>query len=563
MAFENSSDFSGEIYAALAQGSDITTLESYEGGQDYGCDKEERKDNCKKEKNCNENSCDYLEKKKKWVFGLKKKAASLHERLANKCLESPIYFENNGDIHTVPDYLGCMTKGIKHDKKGGVDKVEYQKLLDYCAGDASKLAELKMGGKLKTMNPSSIYTVDSIGMPKESFWLPASPSIKSLSGAADLIEVYAMALARDIPFSEWKESNVIQWLAKGLSQLSEYWGPKKCGEVTADNIFRGETKGDLIGWYVSQFLYLDVKQGNQKYDQKIFVYLPGQDYLIDYETAKKAQEGYYGVEPTPVLEKKRYIITLRDGASYIHNDYPGQCAQAAALILLSLGCPITPQPKSSNELYINDLSIVDLNDLIFRAAKLSMAAAWFQKYNQLKLRPEAYALLVEEAKRTGCNPCDLPDELLNHPILNKIKARYGSYCLPQAYTEGSPTHPSYPSGHATWAGATITIVKAFFDGDFEIDAYGPNCDGSKLVPLGYKVKVNDELDKLASNAGTFRNVAGIHYRSDTLGIYLGEAVAIELLEEAVQRYGYPVKFEFKARNGEKVVINNFAKFKDC
>ncbi len=35
--------------------------------------------------------------------------------------------------------------------------------------------------------------------------------------------------------------------------------------------------------------------------------------------------------------------------------------------------------------------------------------------------------------------------------------------LPMAFPEGSPMHPAYGAGHATVAGACVTILKAFFD----------------------------------------------------------------------------------------------------
>ena len=35
--------------------------------------------------------------------------------------------------------------------------------------------------------------------------------------------------------------------------------------------------------------------------------------------------------------------------------------------------------------------------------------------------------------------------------------------LPVAFQEGSPMHPAYGAGHATVAGACVTILKAFFD----------------------------------------------------------------------------------------------------
>ena len=39
-----------------------------------------------------------------------------------------------------------------------------------------------------------------------------------------------------------------------------------------------------------------------------------------------------------------------------------------------------------------------------------------------------------------------------------------SYFLSQAFPEGSPTHPAYPTGHGAVAGACITVLKFFFDG---------------------------------------------------------------------------------------------------
>ena len=35
--------------------------------------------------------------------------------------------------------------------------------------------------------------------------------------------------------------------------------------------------------------------------------------------------------------------------------------------------------------------------------------------------------------------------------------------LPMAFAEGSPMHPAYGAGHATVAGACVTVLKAFFD----------------------------------------------------------------------------------------------------
>ena len=41
-------------------------------------------------------------------------------------------------------------------------------------------------------------------------------------------------------------------------------------------------------------------------------------------------------------------------------------------------------------------------------------------------------------------------------------ANNNSFFLSQAFPEGSPTHPAYPTGHGAVAGACITVLKFFF-----------------------------------------------------------------------------------------------------
>jgi len=110
----------------------------------------------------------------------------------------------------------------------------------------------------------------------------------------------------------------------------------------------------------------------------------------------------------------------------------------------------------------------------------------------------------------------------------------GTYLLPMAFPEGSPTHPSYGAGHATVAGACVTVLKAFFDESFVI----PNPveaapDGLSLRPyVGRPLTVGGELNKLASNIAIGRNIAGVHWRSDaTESLKLGEELAIRYMRE--------------------------------
>jgi hypothetical protein len=65
--------------------------------------------------------------------------------------------------------------------------------------------------------------------------------------------------------------------------------------------------------------------------------------------------------------------------------------------------------------------------------------------------------------------------------------------LPQAFPEGSPTHPCYPTGHGAVAGACITAIKFFYDCSQKIrpllnavgrDVVVPSDDGLSLNTYG-------------------------------------------------------------------------------
>ena len=133
------------------------------------------------------------------------------------------------------------------------------------------------------------------------------------------------------------------------------------------------------------------------------------------------------------------------------------------------------------------------------------------------------------------------DIVLNSGALNLSDLRNGSYLLSQAFPEGSPTHPAYPTGHGTVAGACITALKFFIDGNATFtQPVAPSVNGLTLEPYpGPSVlTVNGELHKLAHNVSFGHGIhAGIHWRSDTdYSILLGEEVAIDFLEDQIYSY---------------------------
>jgi hypothetical protein len=227
-------------------------------------------------------------------------------------------------------------------------------------------------------------------------------------------------------------------------------------------------------------------------------------------------------------------------------------------------------PDSRNQVGFTTFGAPFVLNLIAEVAELALKAAWWQKwYVHRRARPEEVAGLVHYQRyavdegEEGPYPCVDP-LILNHPVLNLIFHRntfcdpvsgYGfvpgakTYFLPQVFPEGSPTHPSYPSGHATISGACATLLKALFEESSVMTcpentiptdprrlpvAFVATDTGRELEKAADQtvLTVGGELDKLASNISVGRNAAGVHWRSDaTQGMALGEAVTTEFLVE--------------------------------
>ena len=183
--------------------------------------------------------------------------------------------------------------------------------------------------------------------------------------------------------------------------------------------------------------------------------------------------------------------------------------------------------------------------VLCEVATRALKAVWFQKwYVHRRLRPEVHA---ERVDRTLYHGAGYP---VHSEVLASLSngARLGGYMpagnalLPMAFPEGSPTHPAYGAGHATVAGACVTILKSWFKESTKLVDIGltpvqPATDGLTLGVYGGSdagdLTVGGELNKIASNVALGRNTAGVHWRSDgTESIKLGEQVAISILKEA-------------------------------
>jgi hypothetical protein len=134
--------------------------------------------------------------------------------------------------------------------------------------------------------------------------------------------------------------------------------------------------------------------------------------------------------------------------------------------------------------------------------------------------------------------------------------------LSQAFPEGSPSHPDYPTGHGAWIGAAVTILKFFFDGNYVIQnpmmvQVGSN--GTTLAPYtGASLTVNGELNKLCYNVSSGHGIhAGIHYRSAIdQSILIGEAFALSVLQDIVNTYNERVTINLQKFDGTTATFTN-------
>jgi len=243
---------------------------------------------------------------------------------------------------------------------------------------------------------------------------------------------------------------------------------------------------------------------------------------------------------------RRYIRNGRDLAEWVHQDWPYNGFLNALLILQGMKVNVdagNPYWGSTTQLGFVTFGPVMYFDLVARVAVEALKATWYQKWSVHRcVRPEAFAGTVHNTL-TGAASYPVSSKLLDSAAVSRVYSQYRTYLLPMAYPEGSPIHSSYPAGHASIAGACVTILKALFDESFVIpNPVVASEDGLSLLSYeGPPLTVGRELNKLASNISLGRDVAGVHWRSDGIqGVVLGEAVALKVLADL--RTTYPERF---------------------
>lgn len=502
---------------------------------------------------------------------------------------------DNGDASRFTDFSGSYSKALLHDSLGVPNAAAFASMRTaFNTGKTADFANIIVGtpgggGNSKLNGPQGSLAFDLEGVDSHCTIIPPAPSVASAQTAAEQVEHYWGALLADVPFTEYATNALAGQAVADLNNKSFVTSSANNQfpyPVTRQNLFRGQFvsgDGNVKGPYISQFMIQPTNFGAQPLDQKYQTFLPvgvgGTDYmtsLSEYQLVQNGGDSGRSIAYDPTL---RYVRNGRDLAAYTRVDVLYQGYFVAFLVLAGLGAapnPGNPYIGSLSQKAFGTLGGPDAAATLAEMATRALKAAWFHKWiKDLRMRPEEYGALVH-ARKTNASPMPqaaaaLHSDVLNSAVLPIINANYGAYLLPQAFPEGSPTHPCYPTGHGTVGGACITALKFFFNGAQSIrplllaagrDVYEPGADGLSLNTYAgadnSTLDINGELNKLAYNISFGHGIhAGIHFRSSTYwSILLGEQVAISVLQDRAKSYNEPFTISIKKFDGTTATISN-------
>lgn len=470
-----------------------------------------------------------------------------------------------------------FTKGLKHNANGDLtNENDYLKMMKYIIlNDKKKFSKIGMLGKM--VDPFSSNSAVINGVMQGVLKIIPPPHINSVQSSNEMIELYAQSVCRDTPFINYETDETIK-IAKLVL------------EKDTNNIFRTVFPDTHVGPYVSQFLLLNIDFDTYKIVQKYTMYLPKKECIklgirnewgVTLEEAVNIQNIQLNKNPPGYPDKfliEKYINDGRSLARAVHKDTPYQYFYNAYMILSKLKIPYNPTwPQfDNNNYFLMGNGVVSSLCSIAEITKLALFHAWYWKWQQYrKLRPEEYAIMINNVKATGINSYGINEKVLNNIFTDMIEnynyewtGVHNQYVMPLTYQEGSPLHPAYPSGHAVISGACCTILKMMFDASViwtnYSDIYQASATGEILEvyngPDKNSTTVQVEIDKLASNIAYGRNWAGIHYASDANeGIRLGEKVAVQYMRDLLSRNNFDTTIKFKGFDGEIIDVSPIVK----
>ena len=472
----------------------------------------------------------------------------------------------NGDEQRYSNRIGNFSKGLAHNNIGEVTPASYNSLLNAVrGGQPQQFEQIQLGGNTLLVDPQAGLAFDLEGTDSHQLAIGTPPAVASRAMADTMVESYWMCLCRDVNFTQYGNEPISQAAISELNSLPAFAGPKP---VTAQNLFRGFTPGDVVGPYPSQFILQPTSFGAIAINQLFTTYTPGLDYMTDQASWLAVQNGqgpFAANQPDPNLQ---HLRNGRGIGAYVHVDVLFEAYFIACLALIDNNAPLDPNNPyvgSKTQSGFGTWGSPHLKTIVAEVSQRALKAVWYQKwFVHRHLRPEAFGGLVHMEK-TGQANYPLHPDVLNSHALAEVFAKNGTYFLPHAFPEGCPQHPSYGQGHGTVAGACATVVKAWFNDLAPLTSIPglanimqPSEDGFSLVPYegsdAGQLTIGGEMNKLAANIAIGRNHAGVHWRHDYAdSLPLGEAVAISVLNDMGQNWNENFEgFSFTKFNGQRI-----------
>ena len=507
---------------------------------------------------------------------------------------------DNGDALRFADLSGSWSKCLPHSCLGIVTPAAWNSLRHALQTrrhqDFESIIVGNPGGPgfTGTLNgPEGGLAFDLEGRDSYATVIPPSPSVASAQTAAELVEHYWAALMRDVQFTQYPTSSLAAQACADLNNLScvRSQNSQFPYPVTPQNLFRGQIvpgDGSSQGPYLSQFLLQPTMLGAQPmshlYQRFLSVGEGGADFLTSPTEYLSVESGFppsFSLQFDPTY---RYARMGRDMAAYTHVDALYQAYFVALLVLAGIGAPVNPgNPYIGSRTQhgfgtfgSRQAGPVDAVGTLPEMATRALKVAWFHKWVvNLRQRPEEVGALLQ-ARLTNQNPMPqaalaLHPDLLDSAVLPIIHSQYRSSLLPQAFPEGAPSHPCYPTGHGTVGGACITAIKFFFDGSQRIrpllqaagrDVFVPSEDGLSLEAYTGSdcdsLTIDGELAKLGWNITIGHGIhAGIHFRSSSFyALLLGEQVGLSVLQDRAACYNEPFTIQITKFDGTTATISN-------
>jgi hypothetical protein len=457
---------------------------------------------------------------------------------------------SNGDEDRYPDQRASFSKTMPHDDLGEVDPAAYRHWLAILgSGDPAQFEHAPRDPRAveRLNNPQAAYAIDLVGPDATALPLSPPPTFASQATAAEMAELYWLALLRDVLFRYYATDPLASAAVADLRAAGFAVDPA--------TLFRSDAADDRRGPFVSQFLWRDVPFGPKIVQQRFRVPAQGQDFLTGFDAWLACQRGARSAETPHIDHEPRYIANYRALTEFVHHDFSFQAFMDAALIVLRMGgddalSPTNPHRGSRTQFGDITFGSKNLLSMLAQASLLAQKVSYFRKWQiHRRARPEVFGGRID-IHLSGRKSYDIHPAILHSDGLARTKAASGSWLLPLAYVEGCPAHPSYPAAHAVNAGACATVLKSFLDESYPIqDPVQASAEGASLEPWdGEALLVGGEIDKLASNIALARNAAGVK---------LGEAVGTGLLAEYSRTYNEHFDgFSLTRFDGNRVRIAN-------